>query len=84
MGGRVRSRRAVSRLRRSRGALCVGAVGSTEEGGGDVAHLVEFPFGKRVGFLAGFGEEDELPEIAEGGGAAGGDAISAEGFEDTL
>ena len=32
--------------------------------------------------LAAFGGEDDLGEVAEGGGAAGGDAVGGEGAED--
>lgn len=43
---------------------------------------MEFAFVELFGFLAGFGEEDELAEVAESGGAACGDAIGGHGFED--
>jgi len=35
-----------------------------------------------AGLLAAFGGEEELGEVAEGGGAACGDAVSGEGAED--
>lgn len=59
-------------------------IGDAEKGGGDVTHFVQFAFGEQVGFFAGLGEEDELAEVAEGGGAARGDAIGAEGLEDAF
>ena len=52
---------------------------------GDVGHFVEVAFGEAgLGVEAGLGNEDELAEIAEGGGAAIGDAIGGDGFEDAF
>ena len=59
-------------------------IGGTEKSGGYVTHFVQFAFGKRLGFLAGFGEQNELAEVAESGGAPCGDAITGEGLEDAL
>jgi hypothetical protein len=56
-------------------------IGDAEKGGGDVTHFVQFAFGEQVGFFAGLGEEDELAEVAESGGAARGDAIGGGGLE---
>jgi hypothetical protein len=68
-GGRARERR---------------TIGDAEKCGGDVTHFVEFAFGEQLGFFAGLGEKDELAEVAEAGGAARGDAIGGEGFEDAF
>jgi len=38
--------------------------------------------GVLAGLLAAFGEEEELGEVAESGGAAGGDAVGGQGAED--
>lgn len=80
---RGRGRLRLLRWRRRR-AFGGGAVGGAEKRGGDIAHLVEFAFGKRVGLFAGLGKEDELAEVAEGSGAARGDAVGGKGFEDAL
>jgi len=53
----------------------VGQVEGLEEGVGEV-------IGVLAGLLAAFGGEEELGEVAEGGGAAGGDAVGGEGAED--
>jgi len=53
----------------------VGEVEGFEEGVGEV-------IGVLAGSLAAFGGEDDLGEVAEGGGAAGGDAVGGEGAED--
>jgi len=51
-----------------------------------VAGEFEEHLGKRAGVIAGLlfalGGEEELGEVAEGGGAAGGDAVGGEGAED--
>jgi hypothetical protein len=62
----------------------LGGILHVEQGGDDVAHVAEFAFGKKLRVYAGPGEKNELAEIAEGGGAAGGDAVGAKGFEDTF
>jgi len=59
-------------------------IGGAEKGGGHVTQFVEFAFGEQLGFFAGLGEENELAEIAESGGAARGDAIGGEGLEDAF
>jgi len=59
-------------------------IGGTEKSGGYVTHFVQFAFGERLGFFAGLGEEDELAEVAESGGAPCGDAITGEGVKDAL
>ena len=53
----------------------VGQVEGLEEGVGEV-------IGVLAGLLAAFGGEEELGEVAESGGAAGGDAVGGEGAED--
>ena len=53
----------------------VGEVEGFEEGVGEV-------IGVLAGLLAAAGGEEELGEVAEGGGAAGGDAVGGEGAED--
>lgn len=84
----ARARHGRGRLRRLRGwrgrTLGAGAVGGAEKRASDIAHLVEFAFGKRKGFFAGLGKEDELAEVAEGGGTSRGDAIGGKGLEDAL
>jgi len=46
---------------------------------------VEFTLRERSGRIeAGLGKKNELAEIAEGGGAAVGDAIGGDSFEDTF
>ena len=53
----------------------VGEVEGFEESVGEIV-------GGLADLLAAFGGEEELGEIAEGGGAAGGDAVGGEGAED--
>lgn len=53
----------------------VGEVEGFEEGVGEVVGVL-------AGLLAAPGGEEELGEVAEGGGAAGGDAVGGEGAED--
>jgi hypothetical protein len=53
----------------------VGEVEGFEESVGKVVGVL-------AGLLAAFGGEEELGEVAEGGGAAGGDAVGGEGAED--
>jgi len=53
----------------------VGEVEGFEEGVGKVVGVL-------AGLLAAAGGEEELGEVAEGGGAAGGDAVGGEGAED--
>src|SRR5713226_5840745 len=53
----------------------VGEVEGFEEGVGEVV-------GGLADLLAAFGGEDDLGEVAEGGGAASGDAVTGEGSKD--
>jgi hypothetical protein len=74
------------------GCSFLGKVGGGVFGGGvedavcRVASEFEEHLGKRAGVMAGLlaatGGEEELGEVAEGGGAAGGDAVGGEGAED--
>lgn len=62
-----------------------GTVGGAEEVAGDGRQVVEVSFGEAsLGVETGLGKENELAEIAEGGGAAGGDTVGGEGFEDAF
>jgi hypothetical protein len=54
----------------------IGEVEGFEEGVGEVV-------GGLADLLAAFGGEDDLGEVAEGGGASRGDAVGGEGAEDT-
>lgn len=62
----------------------VGRVGSPKKRGSDVAQIVKIAFGERSGLLAGLRQKNELAEVAEGGGAASGDAIAGESLKDAL
>src|ERR1700758_1125058 len=53
----------------------VGEVEGFEEGFGEIVGLL-------ADLLAAFGGEEELGEVAKGGGAAGGDAVGGKGAED--
>lgn len=60
-------------------------VGGAKELTSDVGHIVEFAFRQAGrGVEARLGEKNELAEIAESGGAAIGDAVCGNGFEDAL
>jgi hypothetical protein len=70
------------RWRRAGGGLR--GIFHAKECGDYVAHVAEFGLGKELGIYAGLGQENELAEVAEGGGAAVGDAVGREGLEDAL
>lgn len=70
---------------RASGAFRPGTVGRAQEFASEIGHFVKFIFGETgLGVEAGLGKQDELAEIAEGGGAPIGNAVGGHGPEDAL